>query len=385
VASPKSSTNTGLVVGFARTWGRTSSSAVVCLLTVACGDEPKSASRADAAIAGDASVTNDAGGAGVQLPLALAVSPTHACTIRKAGVYCWGDNFAGQLGNGNTTTSAAPVQASVVVGKEVVELKAATGRTCIRTSAGKIECWGANDHGQIGDGTRTDTLTPVPAQGIDDAIALALDDVSTCVVRKAGRTVACWGGGPEDAWVPRKIEGLANVIELRAGTDGSYCARDANSAVLCWQSGNGAWEAARSVAALAGSKAVVVAGFDEVCGLVKEGNIVCNSADSGRSVPLDDSYGVVTLTAAGSLSVCANKRDGSWYCWNVLRQMLEDFGSPAIAIPTTQPLTELLLSGFNVCALRADKSVVCANANEILIASNGFDPNGFKAVEGLPE
>lgn len=365
-------------------WRRTSTWVVVCVLMAACSDEPAPASRADASTAsGDASLARDAGSAAL-LPPSLAVSPTHACALRKAGVYCWGENFVGQLGNGNTTTSTAPVLASFV-GKDVAELVAATGRTCIRTSAGKVECLGSNDHGQIGDGTRTDTLTPVAAQGIDDAIALALDDVSTCVVRKAGRTVACWGGGPKDAWSPRKIEGLANVVELRAGTDGKYCARDANSAVLCWQSGNGAWEPAQPVAALVGSKAVAVAGFDEVCALVKEGNIVCNSSDTGRSVPLDDSFGVVTLTAAGSLAVCANKRDGSWYCWNVLRQMLEDFGSPAIAVPNDQPLTELLISGFNVCALRADKSVVCANANDLLIGANGIDASNLKVVEGLPD
>lgn len=383
MAATKSTTNTELILGAVQLGRRAVRWVVACALLAACSDEPAAPVGADASVAQtDAAVGADGGVA--QLPASLAVSPTHACAVRKAGVYCWGENFLGQLGNGNTTTSAAPVAASVV-GKDIVEIAAATGRTCIRTSKGTIECWGGNDHGQIGDGTQTDTFTPVAAKGIDDAIALALDDVSTCVIRKAGRTVACWGGGPEDAWVPRTIEGLANIVELRAGSDGSYCARDASSIVSCWTSGNGAWEKPRTVDALMGAKAVAVAGFDEVCALVKEGNIVCNSSDTGRSVPLDDSYRMATITAAGSLAVCGRKLDGSWWCWNVLRQMLEDFGSPAIAIPTDQPFSELLLSGFNVCALRADNQVVCANANEILISLMGVEGNGLKVVEGLPE
>ena len=39
----------------------------------------------------------------------LAVSASHACAIRSAGVYCWGQNFVGQLGSGDTRDSATPV------------------------------------------------------------------------------------------------------------------------------------------------------------------------------------------------------------------------------------------------------------------------------------
>jgi hypothetical protein len=197
--------------------------------------------------------------------------------------------------------------------------------------------------------------------------------------------VACWGGGPAESWLPQTIDGLSSVLELRAGTSGSYCARDTGNTVWCWQSGNGAWAAPRQVEALAGARAVAVAGFDEVCALVEAGNIICNSSDTGRSVPLDDSHDVVELNAAGSLAVCGHKSDGRWYCWNVLRQMLEEVGSPAIAIPTDQPLTELVFSGFRVCALRADKQVGCANANEVLTGLNDVDASALKVVEGLPD
>lgn len=334
----------------------------VCALTMACGSE-------------------DADTAASSAP-SIAVSPSHSCALRTAGLYCWGDNFLGQLGNGNIMESERAVEASVVR-SEIAEVMAASARTCVRTQQGTVECWGSNDQGQIGDGTRTDSLTPIEARGIDDAISLALDEESTCVLHKS-RTVSCWGGA-EDAWLPKPMEGLSNIQELRAGSTGHYCARDASDAVWCWSSNSGAWAPPVEMAALKGARAIAVPTYNVACGLVPAGNIVCHNAESGSSVALGDSDGVVTMNAAGGLALCANKSDGRWYCWNVLPPMLESVGSPAIAVPTEVPLTELAISGFRVCALRGDKQVVCANANDVLIGLNAIDPAGLKVIEGLPD
>lgn len=316
-------------------------------------------------------------------PHLLAVSPSHACALRSAGLYCWGDNFLGQLGNGELTESSSAVAADVER-KDIVEVAAASARTCIRTRSGTVACWGSNDVGQIGDGTRSDALTAVAAKGIDDAIAFAIDEESTCVVHAHGHTVSCWGGGRQEAWLPRRIEGLANVRELRAGATGHYCARDASDAVWCWSSNSGEWAAATKVDALAGAHAIAVPTYNTTCALVDAGNIVCHNVDSGRSVALGDSDGVLSMNAAGGLVLCANKSDGRWYCWNVLPQMLETVGSPSIAVPSSVPLTDLVISGFRACALRQDEQVVCADANELLIGLDGVDPAGLKTVDGLP-
>ena len=43
----------------------------------------------------------------------LAVGNTHACARTADGVFCWGDNSAGELGNGGTVDSPVPVRVAL--------------------------------------------------------------------------------------------------------------------------------------------------------------------------------------------------------------------------------------------------------------------------------
>src|SRR5262245_56988981 len=83
----------------------------------------------------------------------LATSATHSCALREAGLYGWGSNFVGQLGTGDEIDAERPVEAKLV-GDDIAELALSSGRSCVRRKTGKVACWGQNDMGQIGDGTR---------------------------------------------------------------------------------------------------------------------------------------------------------------------------------------------------------------------------------------
>ena len=87
---------------------------------------------------------------------AIASSGNHNCALTSVGgVKCWGLNDHGQLGDGTKTTSATPVD---VVGLHGPAAAIATGpfHTCAVLRSGGIDCWGSNGAGQLGDGTTID-------------------------------------------------------------------------------------------------------------------------------------------------------------------------------------------------------------------------------------
>jgi alpha-tubulin suppressor-like RCC1 family protein len=93
----------------------------------------------------------------------VVVGRTHACGRGPgAKASCWG--AGGLLGNGTTASSLSP---ALVAGNLVfATLTAGAEHTCGRTGdTDEMYCWGANDFGQLGDGTTTRRLIPVKVLG----------------------------------------------------------------------------------------------------------------------------------------------------------------------------------------------------------------------------
>src|SRR5215510_3311135 len=64
--------------------------------------------------------------------------------------------------------------------------------TCQVRPDGTVQCWGNNFAGQLGDGTQTDRPLPVTVTGLNDAIAVVAGIRFSCTLRVNG-TVQCWG------------------------------------------------------------------------------------------------------------------------------------------------------------------------------------------------
>jgi alpha-tubulin suppressor-like RCC1 family protein len=96
--------------------------------------------------------------------VALTVGNGHACGITTLGAaYCWGANFAGQLGDGSITDTSAPV--AVRGGLIFSALSARGADTCGFASGGVAYCWGDNGAGQLGDGSTANRAVPVRVAG----------------------------------------------------------------------------------------------------------------------------------------------------------------------------------------------------------------------------
>jgi alpha-tubulin suppressor-like RCC1 family protein len=141
---------------------------------------------------------------------AIAAGYMHTCAIvgdAAAGgaVKCWGANDTGQLGNGTTTSSSTPVAVqglsavkAISAGGAPVDRFTAGGHGCAVTTAGTVKCWGWNDEGQLGDGTTINRLAPVNVSGIaSGAQDVAAGDKHTCAligdIAAGTAGVKCWG------------------------------------------------------------------------------------------------------------------------------------------------------------------------------------------------
>ena len=106
-------------------------------------------------------------------------------------VRCWGENDFGQLGNGTTAGATTPVQVTGLAG--AVDVSAGWRHTCALLGNGTVQCWGQNQFGQLGNGTTTSRTTPVPVSGITGAIGVTAGWWHHSCALLGGGTVRCWG------------------------------------------------------------------------------------------------------------------------------------------------------------------------------------------------
>ena len=96
-------------------------------------------------------------------------APIGAATAN--GAVAWGDNSAGQLGNGTVTASGTPVGVGNL--SAIKALAAGDRFTLALLTNGTVEAWGDNTHGQLGDGTTASSDVPVAVQGLTGVTAIA--------------------------------------------------------------------------------------------------------------------------------------------------------------------------------------------------------------------
>lgn len=130
----------------------------------------------------------------------ISAGASHTCALATSSAvemiwpgsaYCWGTNNVGQLGNGTTTQATRPT--AVIGGLTFSALSTRRNHTCgIRLGAGGTYCWGQNNAGQLGDGSTDESSLPVAVRSDLLFTAVRAGDRHTCGITTT-RRVFCWG------------------------------------------------------------------------------------------------------------------------------------------------------------------------------------------------
>jgi len=192
---------------------------------------------------------------GISTASSICVGEHHACAVLKNGeMWCWGKNNIGQLGNGiqagsGTYYTTATYSPALVQGVTATSCSGGEYHSCAVLTSGGVKCWGWNNKGQLGDGTTTDSVNPVPVEGVDGieatALTVALGRHFSCALLTDGK-VMCWGynsvgqlGNPGITTTvsPTPVEVLlptsATATRIAAGAYHA-CALLQDGKVTCW-------------------------------------------------------------------------------------------------------------------------------------------------------
>lgn len=202
---------------------------------------------------------NPATGEALSGVVALAAGYSHTLALDDSGyLWAWGDNYNGELGDGTKSGRKTPVQvlknpATGEVLSSVVAIAAGRDHSLAVLSDGTVWSWGSNAKGQLGNGTKVSSSTPVQVQGISDAVDVGAGRSYSHAVLSDGSLLA-WGynyngqlgeGTKSDRLTPVPVLNLSGATFVEGSEDNFTVALKPDGSLWAWgrndvgQLGNG--------------------------------------------------------------------------------------------------------------------------------------------------
>ena len=202
--------------------------------------------------------------------------------------------------------------------------------------------WGRNASGQLGDGTTTETLTPVAAPGDDWYSSSNGWGIHRCAL-KDDLTAWCWGSGnggalgqssSSDSLVPVQVGTDSDWLEITNGWLFS-CGVQLDGTLWCWgdnqlgKTGLGVSTGDTLVATQIGTDTNwnhVSSGYSHSCATKTDGTMYCWGATGFGQLGIGLGFGSASTPQlvngtgwakvyAGYFSTCGIKTDGTGWCW----------------------------------------------------------------------
>jgi alpha-tubulin suppressor-like RCC1 family protein len=174
---------------------------------------------------------------------ALSAGPfIHSCGIQNGNVFCWGYNSFGQLGNNSQIDSPVPVAVQGLPAGQATAISVGNDFSCATTSQG-LYCWGFNNMGQVGDNSNvTSRLTAVPVTGAKASdLPLSVGLSHSCTIKEG--SAFCWGDNSDGALgdstttdrnMPTAVQGISSKVRKILAGNCITCALTEKYEVFCW-------------------------------------------------------------------------------------------------------------------------------------------------------
>ncbi len=307
---------------------------------------------------------------------ALSGGDKHFCLLRRdGGAACWGANEFGQLGDGTTQDAPEPVTVQPPDSVLFAAIYAGEESTCALSNAGDVYCWGSNREGETGT-----ALSFVPdSQGNDQP---ASDPQGSTTPKKVDHVLA-----PD---VSGHLRQAPSPHFIGLGVGGKHaCALSDAGDVYCWGENNRGQCGApldqpvvlvpTAVPGLTAKVRAIAPGDEFTLALTQDGSVlawgdnVYGEFGDGSTVdesptPVEVKITAVGQIAAGASHACAHKADGSVWCWGYGAS-----GSLGIGVSDDKRLPQHVTSAaavftsglsFHTCAIDIQEQLYCWGQND---------------------
>lgn len=331
----------------------------------------------------------------------VAVGSAYSCALDDTGnVWCWGRNHVGQLGDGSFIDRDIPQRVPGL--QNIQSIASGANHVCAVRANNRVSCWGGNFGGQVGNGLAgIDQPTPVVVQGLQGVAALGLGAFHSCALMNNGR-VQCWGrnmngqlgdGTTTNRLSPVRVVGLGRVSKVVAGQTHT-CAIRLNRRAFCW--GTGIWGqlgagpvTVSTVPVLTQPGVIALSSSNNhSCVVRPNGTTQCWGSNFYGQVGTgtqDDQFSPVRVqntqnasgVAAGGNHSCLIHGPGRLQCWgqNLNGQLGAGFSGVTQYSPLDvlqmQHIVEISLGFEHSCALRRNGNLFCWGSQRYGQIGNG--------------
>jgi alpha-tubulin suppressor-like RCC1 family protein/tRNA A-37 threonylcarbamoyl transferase component Bud32 len=295
----------------------------------------------------------------------VAAGGRHSCALDPSGAaMCWGANDQGQLGEGTRDDHTAP---TVVAGDLTLsQVSAGSSHTCAVTRDGDVYCWGNNERGQLGDATTLERDTPVRVGAAGPFRLVRAGFSHSCALSRSGE-ILCWGsnaygqlgtGAGLTSSRPGEVAGGLRFGALAVGWNHS-CGINVFGDLYCWGSNNA-------------------------------GQLGDGTRDDRRTPTRVASSARFVAVAAGNQHTCAVTTSGQMLCWgrNNYGQLATGAGDRSQPTPVDGEIefSTVTAGAVHTCGRTAAGAVYCWGRNTFGQLGDGttVDRSSPVRVVGMP-